>query len=162
MDKEKIVPQWMGNLPFDKNNKEPLKIAAEEKGMNEIYGEGNNRICCHTYISTDDVLISHWKVPSGQSFQPPDIHSGDELYYILDGEAHIFNAETGQLVLAEEGSLVFVPRKSWHQVYNFSDSDVTLIAIITGKIWEEEDMEMVEDRNFNSIFFNNINKIEED
>jgi len=148
------IPEWMGRLPNKPNEKVPVRIEKEDEGITDIYGNGKERMCCHTYISTDNILISHWIVPAGQSFQPPDLHSGDEPYYILEGEAYIFNPETGQLISAKEGDIVFIPRKSWHQVYNFSDKDVIIIAIITGKPWEEKDMDLVEKRDFRSVYFN--------
>ena len=157
METKDKIPEWVGNLPEGKDNKKPLKIEVNDAGYTEIYGEGINRICCHTYISTNDILISDWIVPPGQSFQPPDIHAGDELYYILEGEAHVFNPETGQLVCAKQGSVVFTPRRSWHQVYNFSDDNVKIIAIITGKIWNPGDLDQVENKNLKSVFFNNVN-----
>ena len=158
LSKKGQIPEWVGNLPFDKDNTKPLKITSNDLGHTEIYGEGINRICCYTYISTTNILLSDWIVSPGQSFQPPDIHAGDELYYILEGEAHVFNPETGQLVAAKQGSVVFTPRRSWHQVYNFSDDNVRLIAIITGNVWSPGDMELVENKNFKSLFFNDKNK----
>ncbi len=146
------IPQWMGNLPFRPDEKKPLRVDCQDEGRTDVYGEGRERICCHTYISTDKILISHWIVPPGQSFQPPDVHSGDEPYYILQGEAHVFNPESGQLAQAKEGDLVLIPRKTWHQVYNFSDKDVIIIAIIAGKPWEQADMEQVEERGVTPVY----------
>lgn len=148
------IPEWMGRLPFEPGKKVPVKIDKTDTGITNIYGNGKEKMCTHTYISTDNILISHWIVPAGQSFQPPDLHSGDEPYYILDGEAHLFNPETGQLISAKAGDVVFIPRKSWHQVYNFSDRDVVIVAIIAGKPWEEKDMDLVEKRDFKPLYFN--------
>jgi mannose-6-phosphate isomerase-like protein (cupin superfamily) len=147
------IPRWMGRLPFPSGEKKPVKIASQDVGETDIYGEGRERMCCHTYVSTDKILISHWVVPPGQSFQPADIHSGDEPYYILQGEAHVFNPETGQLAQAKEGDIVFIPRKTWHQVYNFTDEDVIIVAIIAGKPWEQQDMEQVEKRGLTPVYF---------
>ena len=151
---ESKIPDWIGNLPFKPDKKEPVKIDSNDMGETAIYGEGKQRICCYTYISTDNILISHWIVPPGQSFQPPDIHSGDEPYYVLKGEAYVFNPETGQLVFAKEGDVIFIPRQTWHQVYNFSDKDVVIIAIIAGKPWVKKDMDLVAERGVKPVFYN--------
>ena len=151
---ESKIPDWVGNLPFKPDKKEPVKIDSNDTGETAIYGEGKQRICCYTYISTDNILISHWIVPPGQSFQPQDIHSGDEPYYVLKGEAHVFNPETGQLAFAKEGDVILIPRQTWHQVYNFSDKDVDIIAIIAGKPWEKKDMDQVAERGVKPVFYN--------
>jgi mannose-6-phosphate isomerase-like protein (cupin superfamily) len=150
---ESKIPEWVGNLPFRPDAKKPVRIDSSDMGETAIYGEGTQRICCHTYISTDNILLSNWIVPPGQSFQPPDIHSGDEPYYVLYGEAHVFNPETGQLVSAKGGDVIFIPRKTWHQVYNFSDKDVMIIAIIAGKPWEQEDMDKVAKTGVKPVFY---------
>jgi mannose-6-phosphate isomerase-like protein (cupin superfamily) len=150
---ESKIPDFIGNLPFRPEDKKPVKIDSNEMGETAIYGEGKEKMCTYTYISTENILISHWIVPPGQSFQPPDIHSGDEPYYIFKGEAHVFNPETGQLVCAKAGDVVFIPRKTWHQVYNFSDKDVVIIAIIAGKPWVKEDMDQVTERGVKPVFY---------
>ena len=58
------------------------------------------------------------------------------------------------MAFAKEGDVVFIPRQTWHQVYNFSDKDVDIIAIIAGKPWEKKDMDQVAERGVKPVFYN--------
>ena len=133
---------WFGNHPFPPEKKRPT-ILDENNDVMQVYGKGRELIAPRVFASTDKILMSIWDVPPGQSFQPPDIHSGDEPYYIVRGRPTISNPETGLTIQAKEGDAVFIPKKTWHCVYNFTDEPVTIIAIIEGELWDEGDLEEV-------------------
>jgi len=117
------IPWWANKYPFPPEEKKPALIRQEDE-IYSNYGKGNDRITCEIFISTDKILMSARIVPPGQSFQPPDIHTGDEPYYVLKGVASVYNPETGQLVEAKAGDAVLMPAGCWHVVYNFGEDDV--------------------------------------
>ena len=146
------IPSWIGNLPFPPEEKRPCLIKPEQ-AHHTVYGFGKERISPRIYISTDKILMSDWTVPPGQTFSPPDIHAGDEPYYVLKGTATIVNPETGQVIEARAGDAVLIPARCWHTVYNFTDEDVVIVAIIAGKVWEEDDADIVTNYSLEPKFF---------
>jgi mannose-6-phosphate isomerase-like protein (cupin superfamily) len=141
---ENNIPWWANKYPFPPDKKKPVLIKQEDE-IYSNYGRGNDRITVQIFISTDKILLSAWIVPPGQSFQPPDIHTGDEPYYVLKGVATVCNPETGQVVEAKVGDVVFIPAGCWHETYNFGEDDMYLCAIIEGKPWNPEAMKLVEE-----------------
>ncbi|NQT58728.1 MAG: cupin domain-containing protein [Bacteroidetes bacterium] len=146
------LPEWAGTHPFPPDRKKPSILKSEDHVVT-VYGAGREKISPKIFASTDKILMSSWVVPPGQTFQPPDIHSGDEPYYILKGRPTIVNPETGQVIQAKEGDAVLVPAKCWHCVYNFTEEDVEIIAIIEGPMWDEDDIEMVSDFKLKPIHY---------
>ena len=136
------IPAWIGNVPFPPEEKKPALV--REPSIISVYGLGDERISPRIWVSTDKILISEWTVPPGQSFQPADIHGGDEPYYIAEGTATIVNHETGQVIEAKAGDCVLIPAYCWHLVYNFTERPVRIVAIIAGKVWEEGQKDQVE------------------
>lgn len=144
------LPDWAGNHPFPPDKKKPVLLKKEDEVVT-VYGAGREKISPRIFASTDKILMSSWVVPPGQTFEPPDIHSGDEPYYILRGKPTIVNPETGQVIQASAGDAVLIPAKSWHCVYNFTDEDVEIIAIIEGPMWDSEDLEQVTDFTLKTV-----------
>ena len=138
------LPDWAGSHPFIPDKKKPV-VLDEKNDVVTVYGAGREKISPRIFASTDKILMSVWTVPPGQTFQPPDIHSGDEPYYILKGRPTIVNPETGQCIQAKEGDVVLIPAKCWHTVYNFTEEEATIIAMIEGPMWDESDIELVSD-----------------
>ena len=134
--------RWIGTTPFPPDKKKPMLI--REPAVVTVYGIGDERISPQVWVSTDKILISQWTVPAGQSFQPADIHAGDEPYYVAEGTATIVNHETGQVTVAKAGDCMLIPAGTWHLVHNFTEEPVRIIAIIAGKVWEEGQKEAVE------------------
>jgi mannose-6-phosphate isomerase-like protein (cupin superfamily) len=133
------LPDWAGNHPFPPDKKRPALIKKEDEVVT-VYGAGREKISPRIFASTDKILMSSWVVPPGQTFEPPDIHSGDEQYYVLRGRPTIVNPETGQAIQAKPGDAAFIPAKSWHCVYNFTEEEVEIVAIIEGAMWDKEDI----------------------
>ena len=132
---ESGLPAWIGNTPFAPDKKKPVLVA--EPSVVTVYGIGDERISPRIWVSTDKILISEWSVPPGQSFQPADVHGGDEPYYVAEGTATIVNHETGQVTEAHAGDCVLIPAYCWHLVHNFTDEPVRIVAIIGGSVWDE-------------------------
>jgi mannose-6-phosphate isomerase-like protein (cupin superfamily) len=151
MSEEKSnIPWWANKFPFPPDQKKPALIRQQDE-IYSNYGKGNDKMTCEIFISTDKILMSAWVVPPGQSFQPPDIHTGEEPYYVLKGVASVNNPETGQLAEAKAGDAVFMPAHCWHAVYNFGDEDMYLCAIIEGKPWTAEAMKWVEEAKLKTV-----------
>lgn len=146
------IPWWIGNFPLPPDKKRPCLIKPEQ-AHHTVYGQGKERISPRVYVSTDKILISDWTVPPGQTFNPPDIHAGDEPYYVLKGTATIVNPETGQVIEAKAGDAVLIPARCWHTVYNFTEEDLVIVAIIAGKVWEEGDIDTVSNYELEPKFF---------
>lgn len=141
-DKNSNIPWWANNFPFPLNQKKPVLIRQQDETYS-LYGNDNNRMNCEIFISTDKILMAAWAVPPGKSFQPPDIHTGDEPYYVLKGVATINNPETGQVIEAKAGDAVLIPAYCWHVVYNFGEDDMYLCAIMGENPWSAEALKWV-------------------
>ena len=151
---EMIIP-WAGRHPFPPDKKKPA-ILYEKDDVVRVYGSGREKISPRVFASTDKILMSVWTVPPGQTFQPPDIHSGDEPYYVIKGRPTVVNPETGQCIQANQGDVILIPAKCWHTVYNFTEEEVTIIAIIEGTLWDEEDAEMVTDYKLKPVNYKSV------
>jgi len=154
MNQKNKIPWWASKYPFPPDKKKPMLIRQE----NEIYfsyGKGNDIVTCEIFISTDNILLSAMTIPPGQSFQPPDIHTGDEMYYILKGIASVYNPETGQIIDAAVDSVVFIPANCWHLIYNFSEEDTYLCAVLEGQPWSPEAISWVEKAELKPVGYKN-------
>ncbi len=149
-DKPAGLPDWAENHPFPPDKKRPAVLDPKDDVVT-VYGAGREKMSPRIFASTDKILMSMWTVPPGQTFQPPDIHSGDEPYYVLEGTATLVNPETGQCTQAEAGDAVLIPAKCWHTVYNFTTGPVTIVAIIEGPMWDESDIELVSNYKLEAV-----------
>ncbi|MBI2844843.1 MAG: cupin domain-containing protein [Armatimonadetes bacterium] len=132
------VPEWMGRLPFEPDRKRP-NLFKREDGMTRLYGKGGNKVYTRTFLSTDKLSASSFKVaPGGTYFEPFDIHAGDEVYYIISGKGVIFNPYTGLAYPMQAGDMVWIPKGVWHQAYNFEDEELSVSTAFAPKMWGDE------------------------
>lgn len=150
------LPKWLMNFPFPPDKKEPCFLTEGRKTVS-IYGSGREKIAAPVDCSTDQIIFNAWELSPGQTFQPPDIHAGDEVYYVLAGVITVVNPETGQAVEAEEGECVLIPRKTWHCSYNFTDKKVEILSPAEGQLWDEEDMKQVSDFKLKILHYKGSN-----
>ena len=136
-EKKMGIPAHHGRFPFVPHEKRPTVLKPEMR-MPRLYGKGKNFIGTYTCASTDKIHVSTFTVAPGKFFDPPDIHVGDEVYYVTRGEAHLFNPETGQVLIAAKEDFVYIPAGTWHQVWNFSSEEVTFINWIAPQLWSEK------------------------
>jgi len=137
--KKPFLPEWVGRLPFEPDKKRPAIIRPDME-VSTIYGNPPHQIAVHKYVSTDKLTCGDFIVPPGGYFAPPDIHPGDEFYYLLEGTATIFNPQTAEVYQVKEGEGFFIPGGVWHQVFNFGDKRVKILGTIAPAIWSEKDM----------------------
>jgi len=135
------VPEWVGRHPFSPDKKKPSLIS-KEKAVLITYGTGSHKVFCPTYVSTNHINVSHMIIPSGKHFFPPDIHSGDEIYYVEEGEAVVFNPQTGRACKAGEGEVILIPEGTWHETYNFGQRELKVFSIIAPLPWKEGKVEI--------------------
>ena len=131
------VPKHHGRFPFPPDKKKPVLLKLEMR-LPRLYGKSHNFITTYTCASTDKIHVSTFTVLPGKFFDPPDIHVGDEVYYVTGGQAKLFNPERGEVLNAEEGDFVYIPAGTWHQVWNFGDREVTFINWIAPQLWSDE------------------------
>ena len=149
-NKSEKIPLWLGTHPFPPEQKTPCALSRETAKV-IFYGSGKEKICVTIYCSTDKVLLSEWEVPPGQSFQPADIHSGDETYYILEGVLTEADHTTGQVVEVKQGEVIHIPAGTWHNAYNFTDKKLHLLNPAEGRMWADDDLEQVSNFKQNTI-----------
>jgi mannose-6-phosphate isomerase-like protein (cupin superfamily) len=50
------------------------------------------------------------------------------------------NPETGETIEVKAGEAAWIPAGGWHVAFNFGEEEAIVIAIIAGKIWDEDAM----------------------
>lgn len=137
--KRPFLPDWVGRLPFPPEKKEPALIRPDME-VSTIYGNAPHQIPVHKYLSTDRLTCGDFIVPMGSFFDPPDVHPGDEFYYMLEGTGTVFNPQSGDAYQVRQGEAFLIRGQVWHQVFNFGAKDVKILGTIAPAIWSEEDM----------------------
>lgn len=127
----------MGRYPFEAKDKKPM-LLQKHNYFHYLYPPNNAATSDTNYliVSTDTLLLGIYELPPGGSFDPIDIHPGDEAYYILNGPIVQRNAN-GQFVEAQTGDGMLVPRECWHKAYNFTDQKARVLYFIAPKAWDE-------------------------
>jgi mannose-6-phosphate isomerase-like protein (cupin superfamily) len=132
------VQELFGRYPFPPDQKRPVHIRGELI-YHFIYPLDQPRFSDLNYmfVSTDRFQVCSFQLGPGGVFEPPDVHWGDEVYYILDGTMTLENPMTGQCVQAKKGEVLFLPKFAWHKGYNFEQEIVRILAIIAPKAWQD-------------------------
>jgi len=125
-------------FPFPPEEKKPTVITKEET-ITEIYPPDQpfSSNIVWVWASTDQISQTMFQLSPGAFFGPPDAHAGDEMYYVLNGTLTEIQPELGQVIQAEEGEAIHIPKGSFHQSYNFGEEEVTILCCIAPKMWEE-------------------------
>ncbi|MCL4487747.1 MAG: cupin domain-containing protein [Chloroflexi bacterium] len=132
------VKEVMGRFPFTPEQKRPTHIKATEY-FDFIYPPHSPGYSDLSRIiaSTDKLLVGTYQLAPGGSFDPADIHPGDEAYYILDGIVTQQNPVSGQFVQAKKGEALWLPIASWHKAFNFEDEIMRILFFIAPRPWDE-------------------------
>jgi len=132
------VPEWHGRHPFPPDKKKPTLISRDKILHFLLYGKTAYTDMNWLLASTDNIHVGIYLIPPGGRFDPPDIHAGEEVYFMLEGTLTIFNPQTGDVheVLAGEG--LWIPKDCWHQGHNFTDRVVKGIWGIAPLMWDLE------------------------
>lgn len=138
------IPDWVGNYPFPPDKKRPV-LMNREKSILFVYGKGLHKVSCTTAVSTNHIQTGIMIISPGEYFEPPDIHSGDEVYYVLNGECAVLNPGTGRAFKAKEGEVVLIPKGIWHQTFNIGDKKLEVLAFIAPLQWKKGDVHIPSD-----------------
>lgn len=130
------VPAWVGRYPYPPEQKQPV-LVSRDKAVLFTFGQGAKRVSCTTHISTDLVQCGIMMIPPGGTFWPPDIHAGDEVYFVRSGEIAVYDPQTGTGVRARAGEYILIPKGMWHQSFCLSSENVEVYAFIAPLQWKE-------------------------
>lgn len=126
-------------FPFPPEEKEPVVIDKEDT-ITEIYPPDQpfSSNIVWVWASTDLLTQTMLQISPGAFFEPPDTHAGDEMYYVLKGTLTEIQPELGQVIRAEKGEAILIPKGSFHQSYNFGEEATTVLCAIAPRMWDEE------------------------
>lgn len=135
MAKDEIV---FGSYPFTPDKKEPLHIRGElikhfvYPAERPHFSDLN-----YLYVSTDKLTVGTWQLGPGGNYDPPDLHAGDEVYYVLQGVLTEHNPLLGEFIRVHEGEALLLPQGGYHKGHNFEQGIMRILYVIAPKIWEE-------------------------
>jgi mannose-6-phosphate isomerase-like protein (cupin superfamily) len=128
-----------GNHPFPPDQKRPVHIRGDLV-LHFIYplDEPLFSDLNYMYASTDKLQFCTFQLGPGGVFEPPDLHAGDEVYYVLDGIITVENPVLGQCVRVKKGEALLLPKNAWHKGYNFEQEIARILAVIAPRAWKDD------------------------
>jgi len=122
---------------------EPEKIAEPQVIRKEdlkaaFFGPDGYRIPTWRAVISDKLHFSAYSIPPGGRYEPPDVHYGDEVYYILKGTLTMLNPETGEVLEVHAGEALWIPAGTWHQGHNFREEDVYAVLVMAPRAFYPE------------------------
>jgi mannose-6-phosphate isomerase-like protein (cupin superfamily) len=128
-----------GNHPFPPDKKKPIAIRGELI-RHFIYPAERPHFSDlnYLYVSTDKLTVGTWQLGPGGTYDPPDLHAGDEVYYLLDGVLTEHNPLMGEFIRARKGEALLLPMHGYHKGYNFEQGIMRILYVIAPKIWEDQ------------------------
>ena len=91
----------------------------------------------YLYVSTDTLTVGTWQLAPGGTYDPPDLHAGDEVYYVLQGCLTEHNPMLGEFMQVRKGEALLLPMHGYHKGHNFEQEIMRILYVIAPKIWEE-------------------------
>ena len=92
----------------------------------------------YLYASTDKLTVGTWQLGPGGSYDPPDLHAGDEVYYVLEGVLTEHNPVLGEFMQVRVGEALLLPMHGYHKGHNFEQGIMRILYVIAPKIWESQ------------------------
>ena len=145
-------PEWAGRRPVEPGEKRPM-LLTRETSIPRAYGTPPHQIATWLHVSTDKLACTEFSVLPGEHFSPPDIHTGDEVYYMAEGTATVLNPETGEVHTVAEGDVLLIPKGTWHQTFNFTDKKITVLCSFAPEIWSGGDQGATRDFKGAPVFY---------
>ena len=134
-----MAEEVFGNHPFPPDRKKPIHIRgdlirhfiypAERPHFSDLN---------YLYVSTDKLTVGTWQLGPGGTYDPPDLHAGDEVYYILDGTLTEHNPLLGEFMQVKKGEALLLPMHGYHKGHNFEPGIMRALYVIAPKIWEDQ------------------------
>jgi len=135
--------ELFGNYPFPPDKKKPLHIRGDlirkfiYPDQQPHFSDLNN-----LYVSTDKLTVGTWQLGPGGTYDPPDLHAGDEVYYVTEGVLTEHNPVLGEFMQVRKGEALLLPEGGYHKGYNFGQGIMNILYIIAPKIWLEQEPPM--------------------
>jgi mannose-6-phosphate isomerase-like protein (cupin superfamily) len=89
----------------------------------------------YLYVSNDKLHVGIFILPPGAKYEPPDMHAGDEVYYIFEETLTEPNPVTGTTQEVCEGEAILLPKGAWHQDFNFKNKSLKILYLIAPSFW---------------------------
>ena len=134
-----MAEEIFGNHPFPPDKKTPTHIKgdlirhfiypAERPHFSDLN---------YLYLSTDKLTVGTWQLGPGGTYDPPDLHAGDEVYYVLDGVLTEHNPVLGEFMQVRKGEALLLPMHGYHKGHNFEQGIMRILYVIAPKIWESQ------------------------
>jgi mannose-6-phosphate isomerase-like protein (cupin superfamily) len=134
-----MAEEIFGNHPFPPDQKKPIHIRgdlikhfiypAERPHFSDLN---------YLYVSTDKLTVGTWQLGPGGTYDPPDLHAGDEVYYILDGTLTEHNPLLGEFMQVRKSEALLLPMHGYHKGHNFEQGIMRALYVIAPKIWEDQ------------------------
>ncbi|MDZ7837996.1 MAG: cupin domain-containing protein [Actinomycetota bacterium] len=96
----------------------------------------------YLYVSTDKLTVGTWQLGPGGTYDPPDLHAGDEVYYVTDGVLTEHNPILGEFIQVKKGEALLLPKDGYHKGYNFGQNIMRVLYAIAPKIWLDQEPPM--------------------
>jgi len=128
-----------GAYPFPPERKKPMHIRGESI-KHFIYPAERPHFSDlnHLYVSTDKLTVGTWQLGPGGTYDPPDLHAGDEVYYVLEGTLTEHNPLLGEFIQVRAGEALLLPKHCYHKGHNFEQGIMRILYVIAPKIWEDQ------------------------
>lgn len=128
-----------GNHPFPPDRKRPVHIKGDLI-RHFIYPTERPHFSDlnYLYVSTDKLTVGTWQLGPGGTYDPPDLHAGDEVYYVLDGVLTEHNPVLGEFIRVHKGEALLLPMHGYHKGHNFEQGIMRILYVIAPKIWETQ------------------------
>ena len=130
---------WLCKYPFPKAEKRPCVMKQNEL-MQFLYTEEAPETSDLNWLiaSTDSMTVGEYQLSPGSHFSPADVHAGDEIYYVMKGQVTMFQPETGQVMVVDQGDGILMPKGCPHIGYNFGENEAHMLYVIAPKAWDDE------------------------
>jgi quercetin dioxygenase-like cupin family protein len=127
---------WHQRQPFNGVDPYPTVIREEDAFFQSWAFGADYKTPCWIYLSTCGLNAGTFSVPPGDYFEPGN-HPGPEPYYILKGQLHLCNPDTGQVLELNAGDASNIPAFEFHTGYNFGDEEVAILWFVPGEMHTE-------------------------
>ena len=128
-----------GSYPFPPDQKKPIHIRgdlikhfiypAERPHFSDVN---------YLFVSTDKLTVGTWQLGPGGTYDPPDLHAGDEVYYILDGTLTEHNPLLGEFMQVKKGEALLLAPAWVSQGLQLREGIMRALYVIAPKIWEDQ------------------------
>ncbi len=133
-----VLADYFNKWPCPPDKKRPFHVT-KDKMVHYIYvpEDPHHADLNWMFVSTESMFSGRYHLSPGAMFTPPDVHNGDEYYYMLHGTLTIMNPVTGQVVELQKGECINLPKGAPHKGYNFTNDTAKMLYLIVPTVWAE-------------------------